>query len=126
MCDAAMLSAHGHLGSAAKLTSRRRRPAPGSWAATVVELPGLYGARVAVLGLHYGERDPILHLHAGDVTMECYRAVRTLPALRIRDNAGRWHATNHYAPRRPGGNGEVTLQLAIVPLLEAGTRGSTW
>jgi len=100
-------------------------PAPGSWAATAVELPELDGARVAVLGLHHGERGTILHLHAGDVTMEddweYYRAVRPLPTLWIRDNAGRWHATNHYAPRPLGDNGEVTLDLAIAPPLEAGT-----
>jgi hypothetical protein len=100
-------------------------PAPGSWAATAVELPELDGARVAVLGVHHGERGTILHLHAGDVTMEddweYYRAVRPLPALWIRDNAGRWHATNHYAPRPLGDNGEVTLDLAIAPPLEAGT-----
>ena len=34
---------------------------------------------------------------------------------------GRWHATNHYAPRPLGDNGEVTLDLAIAPPLEAGT-----
>jgi hypothetical protein len=100
-------------------------PAPGSWAATAVELPELDGARVAVLGVHHGERGTILHLHAGDVTMEddweYYRAVRPLPTLWIRDNAGRWHATNHYAPRPLGDNGEVTLDLAIAPPLEAGT-----
>jgi hypothetical protein len=100
-------------------------PAPGSWAATAVELPELDGARVAVLGVHHGERGTILHLHAGDVTMEddweYYRAVRPLPTLWIRDNVGRWHATNHYAPRPLGDHGEVTLDLAIVPPLEAGT-----
>ena len=72
-------------------------PASGSWAATAVGLPELDGARVAVLGLHHGEDSTILHLHAGGVTMEDdledYRGVRPLPALWIRDSAGRWHAT---------------------------------
>jgi len=45
-------------------------PAPGSWAATAVELPALTGARVAVLGLHHREHGTILHLHAGGITME--------------------------------------------------------
>jgi len=78
-------------------------PAPGSWAATAVELPALTGARVAVLGLHHREHGTILHLHAGGITMEddweYYRAVRPLPTLWIRDSAGRWHATRDYAPQ---------------------------
>ncbi len=100
-------------------------PAPGSWAATVAELPELDGARLAVLGLHQAERGTILHLHAGGVTMEddweYHRAVRPLPTLWIRDHAGRWHATRDYAPRSLGDHGEVTLELAIAPPLEAGT-----
>ena len=35
--------------------------------------------------------------------------------------AGRWHATRDYAPRPLGDDGEVTLELAIAPPLEAGT-----
>ncbi len=101
-------------------------PAPGSWAAIAVELPELDGARVAVLGLHHGERGTILHLHAGGVTMEddwaYFRGVRPLPALWIRDSAGRWHATRSWGLRPLGGNGEVTLELAIAPPLEAGTQ----
>src|SRR5207247_8804763 len=103
----------------------RRTPqsAPGSRAATAAELPQLDGARLAVLGVHHGERGTTLHLHAGGVTMEddweYYRAVRPLPTLWIRDNAGRWHATHHYAPRPLGDDGEVTLELAIAPPLEA-------
>jgi hypothetical protein len=104
----------------------RPAPAPGSWVATAAELPELDGTRIAVLGLHQHEHGTVLHLHAGGVTMEddweYYRAVRPLPTLWIRDDGGRWHATNHYAPRPPGNNGEVTLNLAIVPALEAGTR----
>ena len=77
-------------------------PAPGSWAATAAELPQLDGARVAVLGLHHAEHGTILYLHTGGVTMEddweYYRAVRPLPALWIRDNTGRWHATRDYTP----------------------------
>jgi len=100
-------------------------PAPGSWAATAAELPELDGASLAVLGLHHSGRGTILHLHAGGVTMEddweYYRAVRPLPALWIRDNTGRWHATRDYAPRPLGDSGEVTLELAIAPPLEAGT-----
>ena len=100
-------------------------PAPGSWAATAVELPELDGASLAVLSLHQDERGTILHLHAGGVTMEddweYYRAVRPLPALWIRDNAGRWHATRDYGPTPLGDNGEVTLELAIAPPLEAST-----
>ncbi len=100
-------------------------PAPGSWAATSAELPEVDGVRLAVLGLHQAERGTILHLHAGGVTMEddweYNRAVRPLPALWIRDHVGRWHATRDYAPRSPGDNGEVTLELAIAPPLEAGT-----
>jgi hypothetical protein len=112
------------------LTSDHRRepqpaPAPGSWTATAAELPQLDGARLAVLGLHQAERGTILYLHAGGVTMEddweYYRAVRPLPALWIRDHAGRWHATRDYAPRPLGDSGEVTLELAITPPLEAGT-----
>lgn len=103
----------------------RPAPAPGSWAATAVELPALDGARIAVLGLHHGERGTVLHLHTGGVTMEddweYYRAVRPLPTLWIRDSAGRWHATRDYAPRRLGERGEVTLELAIAPPLEAAT-----
>jgi hypothetical protein len=38
----------------------------------------------------------------------------------LRD-AGRWHATRSWAPRRLGDNGEVTLELEIAPSLEAGT-----
>ena len=101
-------------------------PAPGSWSAMAAELPELDGARVAVLGLHHSERGTILNLHAGGVTMEddweYYRAVRPLPALWIRDSAGRWRATRDYAPRSLGDNGEVTLELEITPPLEAGTR----
>ena len=52
---------------------------------------------------------------------EYYRAVRPLPALWIRDNTGRWHATRDYAPRPLGDNGEVTAERAIAPPLEAGT-----
>ena len=100
-------------------------PAPGSWAATAAELPQLDGARLAVLGVHHSERGTTLHLHAGGVTMEddweYYRAVRPLPTLWIRDNAGRWHATRDYAPRPLGDEGEVTLELAIAPPLEAAT-----
>ena len=101
-------------------------PAPGSWSATAAELPELDGARVAVLGLHHIERGTMLHLHAGGVTMEddweYYRAVRPLPALWVRDSAGRWHATRDYASGLPRDKGEVTLELAITPPLEAGTR----
>ena len=100
-------------------------PAPGSWAATAAGLPELDGARLAILGLHHGQRGTILHLHAGGVTMEddweYYRGVRPLPTLWIRDSAGRWHATRDYAPRPLGDDGEVTLDLAIAPPLEAGT-----
>jgi hypothetical protein len=100
-------------------------PAPGSWAATAAKLPDVDGARLAVLGLHHEERGTIVHLHAGGVTMdddwEYHRAVRPLPALWIRDHAGRWHATRDYAPRSLGEDGEVTLELAIDPPLEAGT-----
>jgi hypothetical protein len=110
------------------LTHRRNpqvTPAPGSWAATAAELPEADGVRLAVLGLHQAERGTIVHLHAGGVTMEddweYHRAVRPLPALWIRDHAGRWHATCHYAPRPLGESGEVTLELAIAPPLEAGT-----
>jgi hypothetical protein len=104
----------------------RPAPAPGSWSATAAELPELDGARFAVLGLHHIERGTILHLHAGGVTMEddweYYRAVRPLPALWVRDSAGRWHATRDYAPGLPRDKGEVTLELVITPPLEAGTR----
>ena len=103
----------------------RPTPAPGSWAATAAELPELDGGRVAVLGLHQSERGTILHLHAGGVMMEddwaYYRGVRPMPALWIRDDAGRWHATRSWAPRPLGDNGEVTLELEIAPPLEAGT-----
>jgi hypothetical protein len=44
-----------------------------------------------------------------------------LPTLWIRDRAGRWHATRDYAPRQLGDNGEVTLEPAIAPPLQAGT-----
>jgi hypothetical protein len=105
--------------------SRNPQPAPGNWAATAAELPEVDGVRLAVLGLHQAERGTILHLHAGGVTMEddwgYHRAVRPLPALWIRDHAGRWHATRDYAPRSLGEGGEVTLELAIAPPLEAGT-----
>jgi hypothetical protein len=110
------------------LTHRRKpevTPAPGSWAATAAELPEVDGVRLAVLGLHQEERGTILHLHAEGVTMEddweYHRAVRPLPTLWIRDHAGRWHATRDYAPRPLGEGGEVTLELAIAPPLEAGT-----
>jgi hypothetical protein len=100
-------------------------PAPGSRAAAAAELPEVDGVRLAVLGLHQAERGTILHLHAGGVTMEddweYQRAVRPLPALWIRDHAGRWHATRDYAPRPLGDNGEVTLELAIAPPLQEGT-----
>jgi hypothetical protein len=101
-------------------------PAPGSWSATAAELPELDGARIAVLGLHQSEPRTILYLHAGGVTMEddweYYRAVRPLPALWVRDSAGRWHVTCDYAPGPLGDKGEVTLELAITPPLEASTR----
>jgi hypothetical protein len=104
----------------------RPTPAPGSWAATAVQLPELDGARIAVLGLHHDEHRTVLHLHAGGVTMEddgaYYRAVRPLPTLWVRDSAGRWHATRDYVPRLHGYDGEVTLELSIVPPLEAGTQ----
>jgi hypothetical protein len=101
----------------------RLTPAPGSWAATAVQLPELDGARIAVLGLHQDEHRTVLHLHAGGVTMEddwaYYRAARPLPGLWVRDSAGRWHATRDYAPRLHGDDGEVTLELTIAPPLEA-------
>ncbi len=101
-------------------------PAPGSWAATAVELPQLDGAGVAVLGLHHSEHGTILHLHAGGVTMEddweYYRAVRPLPTLWIRDSAGCWDAARTWGPRPLGDHGEITLELEIAPPLEAGTQ----
>ena len=51
---------------------------------------------------------------------EYQRAVRPLSTLWIRDHAGRWHPTCDYAPRPLGEGGEVTLELAIAPPLEAG------
>jgi hypothetical protein len=91
----------------------------------VTPAPELDAARLAVLGLRHADRGTILHLHAGGVTMEddweYYRAVRPLPALWIRDHAGRWHATRDYAPRPLGDDGKVTVDLAIAPPLEAGT-----
>jgi hypothetical protein len=100
-------------------------PAPGSWAATAAELPDVDGVRLAVLGLHQAERGTIVHLHAGGVTMEddweYNRAVRPLPTLWIRDHEGRWHATCDYAARSLGEGGEVSLELALAPPLEAGT-----
>jgi hypothetical protein len=72
------------------------------------------------------ERGTILHLHAGGVMMEddwaYYRGVRPVPALWIRDHAGRWHATRSWAPRPLGDDGEVTLELEIAPPLEAGNQ----
>jgi hypothetical protein len=100
-------------------------PAPGSWAATAAELPDVDGVRLAVLGLHQEERGTIVHLHAAGVAMEddweYNRAVGPLPTLWIRDHDGRWHATRDYAPRSLGEGGEVTLELALAPPLEAGT-----
>jgi hypothetical protein len=102
----------------------RPAPAPGSWVAAAVRLPELDGVRLAVLGLHHDEDRTVLHLHTGGGTMEddwaYYRAVRPLPALWVRDSASRWHATRDYVPRFHG-DGEATLDLTIVPPLEAGT-----
>ena len=76
--------------------------------------------------MHHDEHRTVLHLHAGGVTMEddwaYYRAVRPLPTLWVRDSTGRWHATRDYAPRLHGDDGEVTLELSIVPPLKAGTQ----
>jgi hypothetical protein len=103
----------------------RTAAAPGSWPATAVQLPELDGVRLAVLGPHHGEHRTVLHLHAGGGTREddwaYYRAVRPLPALWIRDSTDRWHATCDYVPKMHG-DGEVTLDLTLVPPLEAGTK----
>ena len=102
----------------------RPAPAPGSWVAAAVRLPELDGVRLAVLGLHHDEDRTVLHMHTGGGTTEddwaYYRAVRPLPTLWVRDSASRWHATRDYVPRFHG-DGETTLDLTIVPPLEAGT-----
>ena len=112
------------------LTSYHRRkpqtgPAPGSLAATVVELPELDGAQIAILGLHHGERGTILHMLASGVTLEddwpYGRGVRPLPVLWIRDSSGRWHATRTLDVSPSGNSGEVILWLQIVPPLDRGT-----
>ena len=116
------------------LTHHRRKPevtpAPGSWAATAAELPEVDGVRLAVLGLHQAERGTIVHLHAGGVTMEddweYHRAVRPLPALWIRDHAGRWHATSHYAPDRWARAARSPWSWRSPRRWRRAPRGSTW
>jgi hypothetical protein len=100
-------------------------PAPGSWASAAAELPELDGVRIAVLGVHHGEPGTIVHTLATGVTAEddweFMRGVRPLPALWIRDSAGRWHATLTSSHTSGDDPREVLLWLAIVPPLERGT-----
>lgn len=99
-------------------------PAPGSWAATAIELPRLDGIKIAVLGLHQGEDGTILHVQvqasglAPEDDWEYYRGIRPLPVVWVRDSADRWHATLTTG-WSPLGNDEFMLRLAIVPPLES-------
>lgn len=103
-----------------------RVPAAGRWASPVAQLPEVDGVRLAVLGLHQGEDGTVLHLLADGVTLEddwpYYRAVRPLPVLWIRDNAGNWHATLTRS-LSPLADDSVLLRLAVVPALEASASG---
>jgi hypothetical protein len=107
----------------------RREPypvlTPGSWAASVAELPELDGVTIAVLGVHHGEPGTIVHTLVTGVTgeddWEFMRGVRPLPALWVRDSAGRWHATRTSSHAAPEDSREVMVWLAVVPPLERGT-----
>ena len=120
------------------LTRRPRRlpqeaPTPAILAATVAELPELDGAQITIFGLHHSTivglhnsaTQTIVHTLVSGVTAEddwTYgRVVRPLPALWVRDNSGRWHATRTNGVGPAGNSGEVILWLEIVPPLDRGT-----
>ena len=120
------------------LTRRPRRlpqeaPTPAILAATVAELPELDGAQITIFGLHHSTivglhnsaTQTIVHTLVTGVTPEddwTYgRVVRPLPALWVRDNSGRWHATRTNGVGPAGNSGEVILWLEIVPPLDRGT-----
>jgi hypothetical protein len=69
-------------------------------------------------------RKPSVHMLVSGVTPEddwTYgRVVRPLPALRVRDSSGRWHAIRTHGVGPSPNSGEVILWLQIVPPLDSG------
>jgi hypothetical protein len=105
----------------------RRQPHPplarGSWTAVVAGLPELEGVQLTVLGLNHDEPNTVMHLLASGVTPDVdwsySRAVRSRPALWIRDSTGDWHATRTRG-QLPWKDATMMIWLEIVPPLEAG------
>jgi hypothetical protein len=92
----------------------------------LVEHRGFVGDRPGEhVGVHHGEPGTIVHMLVSGVTGEddwwFMRGVRPLPALWVRDSAGRWHATRISSHGAGDDSGEVLLWLEIVPPLERGT-----
>jgi len=109
------------------LNGYHRQPHPplagGSWATVVAGLPELDGVQLTVLGLNHDEPNTVMHLLASGVTPDVdwsySRAVRSLPALWIRDSNGNWHATRTRG-RMPWKDATMMIWLEIIPALEAG------
>jgi hypothetical protein len=105
----------------------RAPPPPGILAAAVAELPELDSAQITIIGLHHGERGTIMHLLVSGVTLEeeweYARGVRPLPVLWIRDNDGRWHATDLAGVSPWGTTGATIISMRLIPPLDPGT---TW
>jgi hypothetical protein len=109
------------------LNGYHRQPRPplagGSWVTVVAALPELDGVKLTVLGLNHDEPRTVMHLLASGVTPDVdwsySRAVRSLPALWIRDSTGDWHATRTRG-RMPWKDATMMIWLEIVPRLEAG------
>jgi hypothetical protein len=109
------------------LNGYHRQPRPplagGSRATVVARLPELDGVQLTVLGLNHDEPNTVMHLLASGVTPDVdwsySRAVRSLPALWIRDSNGDWHATRTRG-QMPWKDATMMIWLEIIPALEAG------
>jgi hypothetical protein len=109
------------------LNGYHRQPRPplpgGSWVTVVAGLPELDGVQLTVLGLNHDEPNTVMHLVASGVTPDVdwsySRAVRSLPALWVRDSNGDWHATRTRG-RMPWKDANMMIWLEIIPALAAG------
>jgi hypothetical protein len=109
------------------LNGYHRQPRPplagGSWVTVVAGLPELDGVQLTVLGLNHDAPNTVMHLVASGVTPDVdwsySRAVRSLPALWIRDSNGDWHATRTRG-QMPWKDANMMIWLEIIPALEAG------
>jgi hypothetical protein len=113
-------------------------PAHDGFAAVTTVLPELDGIRLVLLGVHNGDGNSWLHAHAaGRLPDEQYGPFgldASFPlSFWIRDSGRRWHVAppaywfpdsgSHHllGGRRPGGAGERTLLLRLVPPLARST-----